>query len=217
MLLHFSFVLKWAQSNSFADGDPKITAMLMSNDVQQKSKAVEEILSRAGLPESTWSGVTLERPEDDPKMGKAAGLFCQDSKEIWIRTDYKHDLSTIVHEHLHARSPGSEKVKKNPKIEEGSVQYLTEEILIDKGVAPRKTYTEYVDAIRIIRTVIAPRQTDCEFAKKPFDIPLGSRYNELKGMCDDYVSKHPKMRQKVREEISKSIETLKGDVEDDEP
>ena len=203
----------FAQNNSFADGDPKITAMLMSNDVQQKSKAVEAILNRAGLPESTWSGVTLEKPEDDPKMKDAAGMFLRRSKDILIRADYKHDLSTIVHEHLHARSIGrltGNAIYTIGKMEEGSVQYLTEEILINKGVTPRKTYTKYVNAIRRIRTVIAPRQTDYEFAKKLFDTPIETRYNELRRMYDDYVSGHPKMRQNVKEEISKCIDELAG-------
>ena len=207
----------FSQMYNFADGDLSITAKLMSDDVQQKSQGVEAILSRSeyGLRRSTWSGVTLEKPESAPEMKNAAGLFYPDSKDIWIRADYRNNLSTIVHEHLHARSIGYYNRSRGvTAIEEATVQYLTEEIIADKGMTPQKAYGNLVNAIRTIRTVIAPRQTDYEFARKLFDIPLERRYNELGRMYIDYKDRHPAMRQKVRDEVDKCFKELEGDVKD---
>lgn len=219
-LLDKIFVLEdekadFSQMYNFADGDLSITAKLMSDDVQQKSQGVEAILSRSeyGLRKSTWSGVTIEKPESAPEMKNAAGLFYTGSKDIWIRADYRNDLSTIVHEHLHARSIGYyNRPRGITAIEEATVEYFTEEIIAAKGMTPRKTYENLVNAIRTIRTVIAPRQTDYEFAKKLFDIPLERRYNELGRMYTDYKNRHPAMRQKVKDEVDKCFKDLEGDV-----
>ncbi len=97
------------------------------------------------------------------------------------------DDSVVLHEMLHSCSvsyyrENPEIFAKNQKIEEGTVQLLTEQICLDKGIAFNATYTNEVNALKDINEKInfgTDLEFDLEFAKEIFDIPLEERYNKL--------------------------------------
>ncbi len=89
----------------------------------------------------------------------------------------------ILHEHLHARSISYfdiETYREYRKIEEASVQFLTQEISkIEKIKIIESEYDDMVNALRKINSKLNNSVNDLEFSKQLFEIPVKERLDWL--------------------------------------
>ena len=98
----------------------------------------------------------------------------------------------------------------NINMEEGVVEYLTQEICKKKGISYHKTYKDQVKAIKRVRQITRSKQSEYGFAKELFDIPLLERYNYVNKIVTDYKSTHPHMRKTKVKELNELLVYLKG-------
>ena len=197
--------IDYASAYTFAEGETKLVNKLLSGNPNQICDAVEEILNKDkyDLPESRWSKKTHIGRMDDMKgiLGRK-----EYNCDITIREDQLYNVKTYVHENLHARSISryDRKHRRNvyekfKRIEEGTVEFLSQEICKKFYMPYSVSYPKRVNALRELRELIAPDMNDYDFAKKLIEIPTAKRYNYLKG-------KAKRVKQKSNDEISNRIE-----------
>lgn len=212
----------YSAAHTFANGDSILIVKLRSGDYQKVNEAVEDILNgkEYDLPESKWSHITrVFKTEDMPNVLGVKELNC----DITIREDQRYNLKTYIHENLHARSisrigdPKSirEVYERNKPIEEATVEYLTQEICKQNDIPYGMSYVTWVDALRDVKKVVAPREENYEFAKKLIELPTDQRYNHLKQAVDDYKARMgQRIRKPVLDRINNDMRLLGGDRND---
>lgn len=196
--------IDYASAYTFAEGETKLVNKLLSGKPSQICDAVEEILNKDkySLPDSHWSKRTYIGRMDDMKgiLGRK-----EYNCDITIREDQLYNVKTYIHENLHARSISryDRKHRKDvyeiyKRIEEGTVEYLSQEICKKSNLPYSVSYSKRVDALRELRELIAPDMNDYDFAKKLIEIPTAKRYNYLEG-------KTKRVKEKSSEEIRNRI------------
>ena len=216
-------------TNAFAlaDGDLRLVAMLRGNDVVQVVQAVDEIADREGLPPSHWNGQARLRSEEEMKDAAGYAHYCDADPNgphagarhgcIDIRQDFLHEYTTAFHEDMHQRSRDglfhndlyyAQNSKGTGPIEEATVQMTAEELMKSKGLTPRITYVDEVNALRSIHKFISPRTNDYDYAKMLLAHDPITRYNMVKSKLEDYRRSHPNMRSSVRDTIDKAEKVL---------
>ena len=76
--------------------------------------------------------------------------------------------------------------KRNVKVEEGTVEYLSREIASKAYISGNNSYNTYVNALKDIKNIIDVESPHYDFAKRLIDIPLDERYNDIENMVEDY-------------------------------
>lgn len=206
--------IDYASSHTFAKGDVDLMNALRSGDCQQVSDAVNTILESEEyeLPKSNWSGKT--RVASLAEMAEITGR-----KEPWcsitIREDQMYNIKTFIHENLHSRSYSrvSESIretiyKKHWKIEEATVELLSQEICKKNNIKYGVTYTTLVDSIKEINKILNPNMSDYDFAKQLIAIPIDKRYNQLERMVNAFKRQSRLLSHEVEETLNKSLESL---------
>ncbi len=124
---------------------------------------------------SKWSGkVELLKIDEMPEAVGKKEWSCN----IALREDA--DLHVAIHEQLHARSISfcdPITYLENKNIEEGAVEFLSQEICKKHGVQFNGTYPEQVQIIKAISRLTDNYQSDFEFAKALFEVPVIERYD----------------------------------------
>lgn len=179
--------LDYAAAASFARNDTRLINMLRTGSPTDISQAIREVFDRdyPNLRRSKWSGETVVKSLEELNY---AGGRKHESCQIWVCESLKYDVSTLIHEELHARS--SSWFSKNDFIaareyEEGVVEYITQEICKLHGIPHTASYEEFVGPLRYIRGVIAPNSSNLDFAMSLIDIPLNQRYNNIVARIKD--------------------------------
>ena len=207
----------YIEAKRFSDNDIDLINMLRSGEVQKISTAVDTILSKEefALSKGVWSGKTIMKDDEFFKRGIAA--IADWDYVIKFKRGYENDIKKHIHEHLHMRSVVTYGPKYGPLIyinninmEEGVVEYLTQEICKKKGISYHKTYKDQVKAIKRVRQITRSKQSEYGFAKELFDIPLLERYNYVNKIVTDYKSTHPHMRKTKVKELNELLVYLKG-------
>ena len=176
--------IDYAAAASFTGSDTRLINMLRTGSPSDISQVIREVLDRdyPNLRRSKWSGETVVKTLKELKY---AGGRKHESCQIWVCENLRYDVSTLIHEELHARS-SSWFSKKDyiaaREYEEGVVEYITQEICKLHGISHTASYGEFVGPLRYIRSVVAPNETDLDFAMRLIDIPLNQRYNEIVAM-----------------------------------
>ena len=183
----------WVSADNFANGNVELINKLISGDPQQVSEAVDTILSSQdyNFRASAWNGHIYIKTVAE--SGGAAGCAMWDGP-IWVREDCANDIKVHIHEHLHMRSAnayGREQgpiiYKKNKAIEEGTVEYMAQEICKRSQVPYSGAYPEYVNPLRTIRMIIAPQESDYDFAHDLIDVAAGERYSWISDRVSKYI------------------------------
>lgn len=137
--------------------------------------------------------------------------------DIIIREDERFDIETFIHENLHSRSVSlyPEKDRKNVyesnrRIEEGTIEFLAQEICNKSNVPFIGSYDDYVEALRDIKRIIAPMQNDYDFGRSLIEIPLHERYNHLKKSVEIYKQSRSRIRKIVIERLDEDLANLFG-------
>lgn len=202
----------WISASRFAKGDARLTSMLRSEDAQQIALAVDEILDgeEYGLRESKWKKkIIVANVEEMPGAVGRKEWDCN----ITIRKDNIGNLKTYIHENLHSRSAShcSKAVfYRNRALEEGTVEYLSQQICARAGVAFGQAYPEYVNALRDLKSILFYTESEYDFAKRMFDLPEDKRYTYIANEANRYRVENPKMRLAVRRRIRESLAVLSG-------
>ena len=206
--------IDYASADSFSGGNTEITNDLLSGDCQRVCEAVSFVLDgeEYGLPESGWSGVTkIGKLDSMPGILGRKEYTC----EITIREDQKHNLKVFIHENLHARSISRFKKSAreqiylaNRRIEEGTVEYLAQEICKRSHISYVESYKTRVDALRDIKRIISPLSSDFDFAKELLEIPTDERYNYLKRKVEKYKASGQQIRKRVIERLDSDLSVL---------
>ena len=173
--------IDYAAAASFTGNDTRLMNMLRMGSPTDISQAIKEVFDRdyPNLRRSKWSGETVVKTLKELNY---AGGRKHESCQIWVCESLRYDVSTLIHEELHARS--SSWFSKNDYIaareyEEGVVEYITQEICKLHGIPHTATYDEFVGPLKYIKGVVAPDGSDLEFAMRLIDIPLNQRYNSI--------------------------------------
>lgn len=190
--------------------------MLRSGDVQKACDAVNEILNRSdyNLPRSYWSGnAYVGRIQDMIGILGRKEYWC----DITIREDQRLNIKTYIHENLHSRSMSryneSERqfiYETNRRIEEGTVELLSQEICKRSYIPYKESYKERVNALRDFKRIIEPMTSDYDFAKSLIDIPLAERYNYISQSIKQFKESANNPRQAVSERLDSILKILKG-------
>lgn len=153
-----------------------------SNEIMSFAKTNEEIIDKHISKKSKWSGKIVY--EDNPEKVQYAKLWSCD-----IRTSHETAPHMLLHEQLHARSVSYYEpnvYNSFRKIEESSVQFLTQEISnIEDIEIIESAYDEMVDSLREINKIAKLYETDYEFAKELFVKELPDRRDWLEDLVHD--------------------------------
>lgn len=206
--------IDYSDASNFAGDDIELQNMLRSDNIQQISSAVDTILERDyDFPKSEWRRSTFQVPDGSLGIGKV-GVASFSDNCIRICESYTNDIKTHIHEHLHLRSantyPNARAVYlQHSKIEEGTVEFLAQEICKSRNVRFGPSYSEFVDPLRNIRHIIRPMQSDLDFAKELLDIPLHKRYNYIERLVRTYVDTGGR-RPAVLTRLDKALDSIRG-------
>ena len=194
---------------NLSDGDIRLTNMLRSGDAQQVGNAVNEVLDGMGLKASKWSGII--------KTASADALDAAGRKEwncdITIREDFIKDLKVSIHENLHSRSASyfsPQVYLQNRPTEEGAVELMAQQICERRGVPYAPSYPEYVNPLKEARTILYPKMSEYDYAKKLLDIDEDKRYSYIGKQIQEYADAHPKMRSGTRRKLNDILKALQG-------
>ena len=205
-------IIDWASANSFAGGDTRLTNMLRSGDAQQTASAVNEILNGEsyGFRESKWSGhVNVGNNET---MERALGRK-EWSCDISIREDNVGNIKTYIHEDLHSRSASHfspDTYARHKASEEAAVEYMAQQICERAKIPYNPSYTERVNALKDIRSILEPKTSEYDFAKAVFDMDENLRYTYIANRVNDYKINTRKMRDEVRDRLNEDLRILAG-------
>ena len=197
--------IDYVSAYTFASGDTKLINALLSGKPIMACGAVEKILNSSdyNLPKSYWSGkVNIGSTQDMPTAYGQKEYNCS----ITIREDQVYNIKTYIHENIHARSlsrydRGQREAiyEEYKRIEEGSVEYLAQEICKRNSLPFTGSYSKRVNALRELRELIFPEMDDYNFAKKLIEIPVAKRYNYLNKRAQ-------KIKEKTSDELNARIE-----------
>ena len=67
------------------------------------------------------------------------------------------------------------------------MEYLTQEICIQRGIQHTATYTKYTDILRAVNGRMKLAETDLQFAKDFFAVEMPERYTWLRDKVSDYL------------------------------
>ncbi len=143
-----------------------------ANVIAQKA---DKICSDETNQPSRWSGkVKLLKADEMPTALGRKEWNC----DIVLREDA--DLHIAIHEHLHARSisffdPAT--YIENRNVEEGTVEFFSQEICKKHGINFVGVYPKQVQIIKAISELTDTYQSNFEFAKALFETPLTERYD----------------------------------------
>jgi hypothetical protein len=199
----------FAAAYNLAGGDIRLTNMLRSGDAQQVGTAVNEVINGMGFKASKWTGkinsVTAEAME-------AAGRKDWNC-DITIREDYIKDLKVSIHENLHSRSCSyfsPEIYLQNRPTEEGAVELMAQQICERSGVPYKPSYPEYVNPLKEARSILFPKMSEYDYAKKLLDLDEDKRYAYIGGRIRDYADAHPRMRSGTKNRLNNILKALQG-------
>lgn len=209
--------IDYASAHTFSGGDLRLMNMVRSGDVQKVSDAVEEILNKAEyrLPVSNWSGKT-----NVARMQEMLGVLGRKEYncDITIREDQRYNIKTFIHENLHARSmslyPESQRqfiYRANRRIEEGVIEYLSQEICKKSNIPYKDSYIDWVKSLKSLKRITDPMSSDYDFAKTLIDIPLNERYNYIK----QTVEKHKQSSKTIRNSVLVRLENILKDLSEE--
>lgn len=179
----------------------------LSKDIIERSLQINNFLNLLDLPKSEWSGKTII--DDAYLIEKRASGACRRNGDIILKSN--SETKTIIHEHLHTRSFLNEpkNLREYFKLEEGTVEYLAEEICENQGIAYNPMYKSYVGKLREI-CEITGQKDEYDFAKKIFEIPLSERYNYLDELRNNYLREHSKLSKEKRRKLNAAVDGLSG-------
>lgn len=158
----------------------------MSDDPIESSRRIDAFLGHFVKRSSKWSGKTII---DDATCMKE-GI---EGKKVWscdIILRSGAQLKTGIHEHLHARSGshyGPNEYLKYVFIEEGSVEFLSQELCKAYGIKYAGSYEEYVNGLRKIHSILGEYESDLDFALELFDQPMVDRLEWLETKIDAFA------------------------------
>ena len=120
----------------------------------------------------------------------------------------------ILHEMLHSCSCSHYDVltyAHNQFIEEGSVEFLKQQICKEKGIKGIEGYEDFVEALKNINKN-ARLGTDLEFAKKLFHVPLPNRYEWLEDKITEILIKENVSLQDYEKTMNDLIVLRNGEI-----
>lgn len=130
--------------------------------------------------ESRWSGkINIDNSMPEGVLGRKEW-----SCDITLKESV--DDGTIWHEMLHSCSESHydpQVYERNKWIEEASVEFLKQQICIEKKIASIQAYEEKTTILKALNNKFA-YGTDMEFAKELFNVPLPERYQWLEDRVD---------------------------------
>ena len=130
---------------------------------------------------SKWSGRVIV----DNKLLKDKVLGIKEWSCNIVLVDYADD-GIILHEILHSCSSShydKTVFEKNARIEEASVEFLKQQICIEKDIISRKGYEPFTTILKAINNRFG-YGTDLEFAQELFNVSFPDRYEWLKNKVD---------------------------------
>ena len=103
---------------------------------------------------------------------------------IWLRPDA--DTTTIIHEHLHARSSSKalDKYWANRPFEEGACELLAQELCKEKSITPSSSYNRYVEPLRKIAKLTSGYESEYSFAFDLFLVKMENRKQWLLNLAE---------------------------------
>lgn len=154
----------------------------LRHNLEQTRNELSEYTNR----KSKWSGKVIV---DNAKCEEANVSGEKEwNCDILLRSDA--DPGTRWHEMLHSCSASHyspEDYYRFSGTEEAAVEYLTQEICIQRGIQHTATYTKYTDILRAVNGRMKFAETDLQFAKDFFAVEMPERYTWLRDKVSDYL------------------------------
>lgn len=145
-----------------------------TEEVEDIARQTEELASKHVSVSSKWSGHIIV----DDERGQTGKLW-----ECDILATHMTAPHMILHEQMHARSIshyGAEIYLQYERIEEASVQFMTQEISRLEGIEIiASQYDEITNALKQIGRRIGIHKTDYDFAKFMIELPVPERLDWL--------------------------------------
>lgn len=163
-----------------------------------------------GFRESKWSGKATVGSKDQMRY-----VICQIewSRDITIREDNTGNIKTHIHENLHSRSAShysSSVYYRNMASEEASVELMAQQVCQKAGVAYNASYAKQVNTLKEVRTILFPKMSEYDYAKKVFDMPEDMRYTNIANSVNHCYLKNPHVRKAVRDRLTGALVILRG-------
>ena len=150
-------------------------------ELQKAAENMKVVAEQYSVNPSKWSGKVI--------VGNKAF-----KKDTLARKEWSCNISVvnfaddgiILHEMLHSCSSsyyGETTFENNQFIEEGSVEFLKQQICIEKNIISRKGYKPFTTILKAINDRFN-YGTDLEFAQELFNVPFPDRYEWLENKVD---------------------------------
>lgn len=213
--------VEYIETESLKHGDiPRMNISITENnsfreysdeEIHNMANQTEAVVSKHIETSSKWSGNIVI---SDDGIEDISGNMVQYGK-IWncdIVTKHETAPGIILHEQIHARSVshfGMETYSKYQKIEEASVQLLTQEISKLEGIEIIESiYDTMVDALKEIGRLIGIQNSDYEFAKFIIGLPVAERLGWLSDKMYDILGKNTKATIEEYQKWATLLDTL---------
>lgn len=150
-------------------------------ELQKAAENMKVVAEEYSVNPSKWSGniIVDNKLLEDKALGRKEW-----SCDITL-VDYADD-GVILHEMLHSCSSShydKTVFEKNGRIEEASVEFLKQQVCIEKNIISRKGYQPFTAILKAINNKFC-YGTDLEFAQELFNVPFPDRYEWLENKVD---------------------------------
>lgn len=175
------------------------------NEIRSIAKEADRIAGKHVSRQSKWSGKVV--------VDNEAAFY----GKLWncdIATTTETNGHILLHEQLHARSISHfdlETYVKYQKIEEATVQLLTQEISKMEGIEINESgYDDLVNNLRKINQEISVAKSDYDFAIQLFEQPVTKRLEWLEDKIAEAMKKDGTV--KLYRELNGLMERLRGGI-----
>ena len=174
-------------------------------ELQRAAEKMKVVAEEYSVNPSKWSGKILVNKDIE---------FARKEWNCDITVANYADDGMILHEMLHSCSCSHYDVltyAHNQFIEEGSVEFLKQQICKEKGIKGIEGYEDFVEALKNINKN-ARLGTDLEFAKKLFHVPLPNRYEWLEDKITEILIKENVSLQDYEKTMNDLIVLRNGEI-----
>ncbi len=185
--------------------DSNYNKIRTQEELQKAAEKMKVVAEEYSVNPSKWSGKIL--------VNKDIG-FARKEWNCDITVANYADDGMILHEMLHSCSCSHYDMltyAHNQFIEEGSVEFLKQQICKEKGIRGIEGYEDFVEALENINKN-ARLGTDLEFAKKLFHVPLPNRYEWLEDKITEILIKENVSLQDYEKTMNDLIILRNGEI-----
>lgn len=161
------------------NASPKAKAIAKAINPTEQMIKIGELVKDYTTNPSHWSGILRFRINLD-----GFGKYVRKTGNIYLKPNAP--TKTRIHEYIHSCTDWSDFNRHtkmvNGKLNEGAIEYLSEEICKENGIPFNPTYPQYVNPLREIAAILKIK--DIQLAKAIANASFGTRYSTLEALCN---------------------------------